>query len=50
MSRFGAPGVINFQRSVREPSRGKEVEAADAKHRRWKPTRVRLGAASSGGD
>jgi len=44
------PGVINCQMSAREPSRDKEVEAADVGHRRWKLTQPRLGAASSGGN
>jgi len=41
--------MINDQLSAREPSRDKEVEAADVGHQRWKPTQAWLGAASSGG-
>ena len=44
------PEVNNLHVSAREPSRAKEFEAADVGHRRWKTTRVRLGAASSNGD
>ena len=45
-----APDVNNLHVSVREPSRAEEFEAADVGHRRWKTTRVRLGAASSNED